>query len=106
MADLTVWEDAERLVREAGPVDVLVNNAGMVQSGVSSPDRLFTELSEAEWVRGIDINLHTAFRVCRLVAPAMGAGGRIVNVSSLTGPYTALIYSAAYGAAKAGSRRA
>ena len=34
--------------------------------------------------------------------PAMGAGGRIVNVSSLTGPYIALLYSAAYGAAKAG----
>ena len=32
----------------------------------------------------------------------MGAGGRIVNVSSVTGPYVALLYSAAYGAAKAG----
>jgi 3-oxoacyl-[acyl-carrier protein] reductase len=102
VADLTVWEEAERLVSEAGPVDVLVNNAGMVQTGVSSPDRLFTELTESEWVCGIDINLHTTFRLCRLVAPGMGAGGRIVNVSSLTGPYTALIYSAAYGAAKAG----
>ena len=32
----------------------------------------------------------------------MSAGGRIVNVSSVTGPYVALVYSAAYGAAKAG----
>ncbi len=32
----------------------------------------------------------------------MSAGGRIVNVSSVTGPYVALLYSAAYGAAKAG----
>ena len=102
VADLTVWEDAERLVREAGPVDVLVNNAGMVQTGVSAPDRLFTELSEAEWLRGIDINLHTTFRLCRLVAPGMGRGGRIVNVSSVTGPHVALLYSAAYGAGKAG----
>jgi 3-oxoacyl-[acyl-carrier protein] reductase len=102
VADLTSWEDASRLVAEAGPLDVLVNNAGMVQSGVSAPDRLFTELTEAEWLRGIDINLHTTFRLCRLVAPSLGAGGRIVNVSSLTGPYTALIYSSAYGAAKAG----
>jgi 3-oxoacyl-[acyl-carrier protein] reductase len=102
VADLTSWEDAARLVSEAGPVDVLVNNAGMVQTGVSAPDRLFTELTEADWLRGIDINLHTAFRLCRLVAPDMTQGGRIVNVSSLTGPYTALIYSAAYGAAKAG----
>ncbi len=102
VADLTSWEDASRLVSEAGPIDVLVNNAGMVQTGVDSPDRLFTETSEAEWLRGIDINLHTTFRLCRLVAPGLGAGGRIVNVSSVTGPYVALLYSAAYGAAKAG----
>ncbi|HEX6027235.1 MAG TPA: SDR family NAD(P)-dependent oxidoreductase [Solirubrobacter sp.] len=100
VADLTSWEDAERLASE--PFDVLVNNAGMVQTGVEAPDRLFTELTEAEWLRGIDINLHTTFRLCRLVAPRMRAGGRIVNVSSVTGPYAALIYSAAYGAAKAG----
>jgi 3-oxoacyl-[acyl-carrier protein] reductase len=100
VADLTSWEEAERLVSE--PFDVLVNNAGMVQTGVEAPDRLFTELTEAEWLRGIDINLHTTFRLCRLAAPGMRAGGRIVNVSSVTGPYTALIYSAAYGAAKAG----
>jgi 3-oxoacyl-[acyl-carrier protein] reductase len=102
VADLTVWEDAVRLVEAAGPVDVLVNNAGMVQTGRSAPDRLFTELTEEEWERGIDINLHTTFRLCRLVAPGMSAGGRIVNVSSVTGPYVALSYSAAYGAAKAG----
>ena len=102
VADLTSWDDASRLVAEAGPLDVLVNNAGMVQTGVDAPDRLFTELTEAEWERGIDINLHTTFRLCRLAAPGMSAGGRIVNVSSVTGPYVALVYSAAYGAAKAG----
>jgi 3-oxoacyl-[acyl-carrier protein] reductase len=101
VADLTSWEDAER-VASHGPFDVLVNNAGMVQTGVDAPDRLFSELTEREWLRGIDINLHTTFRLCRLIAPTMGAGGRIVNVSSATGPYAALIYSAAYGAAKAG----
>ncbi len=100
VADLTSWADAERLASE--PFDVLINNAGMVQTGVEAPDRLFTELTEAEWLRGIDINLHTTFRLCRLAAPGMSAGGRIVNVSSVTGPYAALVYSAAYGAAKAG----
>ena len=100
VADLTSWEEASRLASE--PFDVLVNNAGMVQTGIEAPDRLFTELTEAEWERGIDINLHTTFRLCRLVAPGMSAGGRIVNVSSVTGPYVALVYSAAYGAAKAG----
>jgi len=102
VADLTSWDDARRLVAEAGPVDVLVNNAGMVQTGVETPDRLFTELAPEEWERGIDLNLHTAARMCRLVAPGMGGGGRIVNVSSVTGPYAALPGTAAYGAAKAG----
>jgi 3-oxoacyl-[acyl-carrier protein] reductase len=81
---------------------VLVNNAGMVQTGHEAPDRRFTELTPADWERSIDLNLHTTFRLCRLVAPSMSPGGRIVNVSSVTGPYVALLYSAAYGAAKAG----
>jgi 3-oxoacyl-[acyl-carrier protein] reductase len=102
VADLTDWDDAQRLVAEAGPIDVLVNNAGMVQTGHEAPDRRFTELTPADWERAIDLNLHTTFRLCRLVAPGMGPGGRIVNVSSVTGPYVALLYSAAYGAAKAG----
>jgi 3-oxoacyl-[acyl-carrier protein] reductase len=108
VADLTDWAAAERLVaaveERLGAIDVLVNNAGMVQTGRAAEDRLFTELEPAEWERGIDLNLHTAFRMCRLVAPGMAARGRgrIVNVSSVTGPYVALLYSAAYGAAKAG----
>jgi 3-oxoacyl-[acyl-carrier protein] reductase len=102
VADLTSWDDARRLVAEAERVDVLVNNAGMVQAGFEAPDRLFTQLTPEEWERGIDINLNTTFRLCRLIAPGMDAGGRIVNVSSVTGPYVALLYSAAYGAAKAG----
>jgi 3-oxoacyl-[acyl-carrier protein] reductase len=108
VADLTDWADARRLVTEVeerlGPIDVLVNNAGMMQTGQPERDELFTELEPAEWERGIDRNLHTTFRMCRLVAPGMAARrtGRIVNVSSATGPYVALLYSAAYGAAKAG----
>jgi 3-oxoacyl-[acyl-carrier protein] reductase len=102
VADLTDWDDAQRLVAESGRLDVLVNNAGMVQTGHEAPDRRFTELTPADWERSIDLNLHTTFRLCRLAAPSMSPGGRIVNVSSVTGPYVALLYSAAYGAAKAG----
>jgi 3-oxoacyl-[acyl-carrier protein] reductase len=67
-------------------------------------ERAFTELTAEEWRWGIELNLHTTFRTCRLVAPGMAAReyGRIINVSSVTGPYAALPAEAAYGAAKAG----
>jgi 3-oxoacyl-[acyl-carrier protein] reductase len=104
VADLTDWEQARRLAEAAGPVDVLVNNAGMAQTGVSEPDVAFIELAPERWARSIDINLHATFRMCRLLAPGMvqRGWGRIVNVSSVTGPYVALEYSVGYGAAKAG----
>jgi 3-oxoacyl-[acyl-carrier protein] reductase len=104
VADLTDWDQAERLVREVGRVDVLVNNAGMVQTGEPEDDARFVDLDPAAWERGIDRNLHIPFRLCRLVAPQMAERGygRIVNVSSVTGPLSALLGSAAYGAAKAG----
>ena len=104
VADLTDWDQCERLVAEVGRVDVLVNNAGMVQTGEPEDDSRFVELDPAAWERGIDRNLHIPFRLCRLVAPQMAerGWGRIVNVSSVTGPLSALLGSAAYGAAKAG----
>jgi 3-oxoacyl-[acyl-carrier protein] reductase len=104
VADLTRWEEAERLVSEVGRIDILVNNAGMVQTGVPADESLFVDLDPAAWERGIDLNLHIPFRLCRLVAPGMAerGWGRIVNVSSVTGPLSALLGSAAYGAAKAG----
>jgi 3-oxoacyl-[acyl-carrier protein] reductase len=104
VADLTRWEQAEALVALAGRIDVLVNNAGMVQTGHPEDESLFLDLQPASWKRGIDLNLHIPFRLCRLVAPQMAerGWGRIVNVSSTTGPRAALLGSAAYGAAKAG----
>jgi 3-oxoacyl-[acyl-carrier protein] reductase len=104
VADLTDWDQAARLVAEVGRVDVLVNNAGMVQTGEPEDDSRFVDLDPAAWERGIDRNLHIPFRLCRLVAPQMAERGygRIVNVSSVTGPLSALLGSAAYGAAKAG----
>jgi 3-oxoacyl-[acyl-carrier protein] reductase len=104
VADLTDWQAAERLFETVGPVDVLVNNAGMTQTGHAEEDVPFTALAPERWDRGIDINLHTTFRMCRLVAPGMAerGWGRIVNISSVTGPYVALAYSVVYGAAKAG----
>jgi 3-oxoacyl-[acyl-carrier protein] reductase len=69
VADLTDWEQARGLAAAAGAVDVLVNNAGMVQTGVSEHDVAFVELPPERWARSIDINLHATFRMCRLLAP-------------------------------------
>jgi 3-oxoacyl-[acyl-carrier protein] reductase len=104
VADLTSWEAASALAAAVGDVDVLVNNAGMIQTGVDEPDVAFLELPPERWRAGIERNLQTTFHMCRLIAPGMAARGygRIVNVSSVTGPYVALEFSVAYGAGKAG----
>ena len=107
-ADLTDWAAAERLVRETvqriGTVDVLVNNAGWAQAGQPAVHDAFGTLAPADWDRTLDVNLNTTFRMCKLVVPEMAARGhgRIINVSSVTGPIVAQVGLAAYGAAKAG----
>ena len=87
-----------------GPIDVLVNNAGLRQTGVESPSPELIESSYADWRRQIEITLDTAFLMTRAVLPGMVERkyGRIVNVSSVTGPLVSTKATAAYSAAKAG----
>jgi 3-oxoacyl-[acyl-carrier protein] reductase len=109
-ADLTDREEVRALVRAVteaiGPVDVLVNNAGMVT--VDDPDDdepgSFLTLAPEDWDIAIDRNLGTAFNLTREVVPGMVARGwgRVVMVSSVTGSVVTDPGSAAYGAAKAG----
>lgn len=104
VADLRRWEEVEALAAAAGPVDVLVCNAGMVQAGVPAVDAPVLALAPGAWEEELARTLSTAFLSARAFAPGMAerGWGRIVMVSSVTGPYTALPGSAAYGAAKAG----
>jgi 3-oxoacyl-[acyl-carrier protein] reductase len=108
VADLTDAAQARALVEEVerrlGPIDVLVNNAGMVAVGEQPVSVPFVELRDHEWERHLAMNLGTAYHVTRAVAPGMAARGwgRIVMVSSVTGPLVAIDGSVAYGAAKAG----
>ncbi len=107
IADLTVETDVQRFVdavlSRAGRIDILVNNAGMAQTGQPTDSKLLSATSFAEWQNQIAITLHTAFRMTRAVLPGMTQQkyGRIVNVTSVTGPLVSNPGSAAYGAAKA-----
>ncbi len=107
IADLTIETEVQRFVdsvlSRAGRIDILVNNAGMTQTGRPAEFKPLLETSFAEWQNQISITLHTAFRMTRAVLPGMTAQkyGRIVNVTSVTGPLVSNPGSAAYGAAKA-----
>jgi 3-oxoacyl-[acyl-carrier protein] reductase len=108
VADLTDRDQARAMVEGVselfGRVDIVVNNAGMVHVGMQGEiDDPFAGLSDADWRLELELNLHTAFNVTRPLVPGMidRGWGRIVMVSSVTGPVTAIPGSVGYGAAKA-----
>jgi 3-oxoacyl-[acyl-carrier protein] reductase len=107
VADLTVREQAFGLAEAAraanGPVDVLVNAAGMVQTGYEQVGGRFAELDPDEFQRSLEMTLKTAFHTTQAFLPEMHerAYGRIVMVSSVTGPLVTAPGSTAYATAKA-----
>jgi len=107
VADLSGEAAAQNLVesvlRQRGRIDVLVNNAGLRQTGVESPSPELMQSSYADWRRQIEITLDTAFLMTRAVLPGMvhRKYGRIVNISSVTGPLVSTKGVSAYSAAKA-----
>ena len=96
-ANLENVSEIERLFSEAGPIDGLVNNAARF----TTIDPL--NVTEADWDSIHSVNLKATFFCCQQAARRMiaGAGGRIVNISSLGGirPWSR---NAHYCASKAG----
>ena len=83
-----------------GPVDTLVNNAGISRTG------LLTDMSPEEWDRVLRVNVTSLYNTCHTYVPYMvsAGGGRILNVSSVWGLYGAsceVAYSASKGAVNA-----
>ena len=90
-------EGIQRVERELGPVDVLVNNAGITR------DTMLHKMTEQQWREVIATNLDSLFCMTRAVIEGMrGRGfGRIVNIGSINGQKGQLGQSN-YAAAKAG----
>jgi 3-oxoacyl-[acyl-carrier protein] reductase len=107
VADLTDEDQVAGVVAGAasahGGLDIVVNNAGMVSVGSGTESGRLTGMSLATWRAGLGRNLDTAFLVSRAAMPHVaGRGwGRIVNVTSVTGPVMAMRDEPAYAAAKA-----
>ena len=100
-ADLTQADQAERLVeaaeQAAGPLAILVNNAGMTR------DTLALRMSDGDWQAVLDLDLSAPFRLARAALRGMlrRRAGRIINISSIVGA-TGNAGQANYAAAKAG----
>ncbi len=71
----------ERVESELGPIDALVNNAGITR------DTLIVRMSDEEWSEVLDTNLRGIFNTCRAVARGMlkRKSGVIVNMTSVVG---------------------
>lgn len=80
--DVSDTEAVNRVVAEAGPIDIVVNSAGIV-----GPNKPVWEVGDVEFEKTLDVNLGGTFRVCRAVIPGMveRGWGRIVNIASMAG---------------------
>lgn len=108
MADLTQSDQVQTLFdtvgQQLGPVEILVNNAGMVQSGKKVKRARLGGFSDSDWAHHMELNIGVTFRCIRAALPAMQAAGfgRIVNIASVTGPLVTIDGSSGYATAKAG----
>lgn len=99
--DVTDPEGCERALATVhashGPVDVLVNGAGITR------DAVLRKMTREQWDQVLSVNLDSVFNLCRLVAEGMceRGYGRIVNISSVNGQ-TGQFGQTNYAAAKAG----
>lgn len=80
--DISQRSFCEKVVAEAvsnwGRIDILINNAAYQMTYKS-----FEEISDEEWLKTFDTNVHGMFYMCKLALPYMGENGTIINTSSI-----------------------
>lgn len=100
-ADVTDYDACAAMVRkieaEVGPIDVLINNAGITR------DSVFKKMDKGQWDAVLSTNLDSVFNVTHQVLPGMAdrGWGRVINMSSVNG-IKGQFGQANYSAAKAG----
>lgn len=101
VADVTLDQDRKKLLewinRQWGFLDILINNAGI------NIRKKAAEYSPAEYMQVLEVDLLSAFELCRILLPhlQLGHGASVINISSVAGSYD-LNTGAPYGMAKAG----
>lgn len=97
-ADVADQQQVERMRELTGPVSLLVNNAGVAQSG------LLTDITATQWKRMFDVNITGMYNCCHTYIPDMvhKKAGQIINLASILGTMGGSFevpYSATKGAA-------
>jgi acetoacetyl-CoA reductase len=79
--DFAQCERAVQRIAELGPIEILVNNAGITRDGT------LARMTRTMWDEVIDTNLGSCFNLCKLTFDGMRAAkfGRIVNIGSING---------------------
>ena len=97
VGDVTTTSDLERIVSEAGHVDILINAAGV------NLRQAVDEITEDSWDQTIDVNLKAVFFLSRALVTGMRerSWGKIINIASLQSE-RAFANSVPYGASKGG----
>jgi NAD(P)-dependent dehydrogenase (short-subunit alcohol dehydrogenase family) len=96
-ADISNADDVRRLAAEAGPVDILINNAGVYKFGATA------ETDDAFFDEHVNINLRAPYILVQQLVPAMAERGKgvVVNLSTVAASIPARA-GGIYGATKAG----
>ncbi len=97
VSDHRAVEDMVRTAEgTAGPIGILVNNAGIISRGT------VLDISFEEWNRILAVNVTGSFNCCKAVIPSMVErhDGRIVNITSVAGKIGDITAAPAYGTSK------